>query len=92
MTSKVVRLEIRGHVQGVGYRWSMTEQARQLGLTGWVRNLRDGSVEATVAGPLDAVVQMVAWARLGPTAARVDSVDVFEVVGDFTDFAQLPTA
>lgn len=87
-----LRLEIRGLVQGVGYRWSMVEQARQLGLCGWVRNRRDGSVEAVVAGSAQAVEYIVAWARQGPRSAVVASVDVFNAEGAFDSFEQLPTA
>ncbi len=92
MTRRVVRLEIRGVVQGVGYRWSMAGQACREGLHGWVRNRRDGSVEATIAGATDAVERLVAWARRGPGAAIVESVDVFEAEGSFSSFEQRPTA
>jgi len=91
MADCVIRLEIRGHVQGVGYRWSMAKVARELGLSGWVRNRLDGSVEATVAGSRDQIERLVAWARRGPDAAQVDNVDRFEAVGHFTGFEQLPT-
>lgn len=91
-TPNALRLEIRGLVQGVGYRWSMVEQARQLGIGGWVRNRRDGSVEAVVAGSAQALEQIVAWARQGPRSAVVASVDVFSVDGHFDSFEQLPTA
>jgi acylphosphatase len=88
----VLRLEIRGLVQGVGYRWSMVGAARRLDLRGWVRNRRDGSVEAMVAGPAVALDKIVAWAHQGPPGARVTSVDVFPGEGTFSSFDQHPTA
>lgn len=92
MTETVKRLEIRGLVQGVGYRWSMAAQAKRLGIRGWVRNRRDGSVEATVAGSPEAVDQLLGWARRGPDSAVVEAVDVFESEGAFETFEQRPTA
>lgn len=91
MTDIVVRIEIRGRVQGVGYRWSMAEQARRCGLRGWVRNRRDGSVEATVAGAKGEVDRLIIWAGRGPDAAIVESVEVFEAEGEFKVFEQRPT-
>ena len=91
MGRTVLRLEIRGKVQGVGYRWAMVEQAHRFGLCGWVRNRRDGSVEAMVAGAPDAVDQMVAWARQGPRSAVVGAVDVFADEGSFDAFEQRST-
>ena len=91
MAETVVRLEIRGLVQGVGYRWSMTEEARRLGIRGWVRNRRDGSVEAMVAGPPEAVNRMVAWAREGPRSAVVAAVALLDGEGVFDSFDQWPT-
>ncbi|MBL8289264.1 MAG: acylphosphatase [Rubrivivax sp.] len=72
----VRRLLIEGGVQGVGFRWAMVGEAKRLGLRGWVRNRRDGSVEALVIGPAAAVDRLVAWAHRGPAAARVSRVDV----------------
>ena len=88
----VLRLEIRGVVQGVGYRWSMVQEARHLALGGWVRNRRDGSVEAVVAGPAAAVDKIVRWAHRGPRGAQVASVEVFASEGEFSLFEQRPTA
>lgn len=70
------RLAITGRVQGVGYRdWAMAT-AQRLGLSGWVRNRADGSVEALIGGDDDAVGRMIEACRRGPTLARVDAVDV----------------
>ncbi|HJW24198.1 MAG TPA: acylphosphatase [Rhodocyclaceae bacterium] len=77
MSDRVSRhLSITGLVQGVSFRWYMVQEARRLGVDGWVRNRRDGSVEAAVAGPEDQVRQLVEWARRGPPAAQVDGVDL----------------
>lgn len=67
-------LRIRGLVQGVGYRNALHREATRLGLSGWVRNRSDGSVEALVAGPAPALDGLIAWARRGPPAARVAEV------------------
>jgi len=68
-------VRIRGHVQGVGYRNALHARATELGLSGWVRNRSDGSVEALVAGAPAAVEAILEWARRGPPAARVSQVD-----------------
>ena len=85
------RLRIRGVVQGVGFRYSLQREAIRLGLSGWVRNRRDGTVEAVVAGPASAVDALVAWSRHGPPSARVDGVDVCAEEGRFEGFEQQPT-
>lgn len=69
-----VRIEITGHVQGVGFRYAMRAEARRHGVSGWVRNRRDGSVEALLQGEADAVRALVDWARQGPPGARVAEV------------------
>lgn len=69
---------IYGKVQGVYFRWSTREEARRLGVTGWVRNRPDGSVEALFQGPTEAVQAMLAWCGHGPSNARVDNVQVQE--------------
>lgn len=74
MTGAIRRLVIRGRVQGVGYRAWVEDESSRLGLQGWVRNRRDGSVEALFAGGDDIVATMVASCRHGPPSARVDDV------------------
>lgn len=81
----IVRLVIRGRVQGVGFRAWTEMAAGERGLEGWVRNRRDGSVEAVFAGPQDDVHAMIALCRLGPSHARVDSIDQHE--GDPAELA-----
>jgi acylphosphatase len=75
MSGAIRRVTIRGRVQGVGYRAFVEHQAAALGLEGWVRNRRDGSVEALFAGPANAVSDMIALCRRGPSYARVEGVD-----------------
>ena len=72
--SSVQHVTIRGRVQGVGYRAWLEYQAIASGLEGWVRNRRDGSVEAVFAGKAQAVAEMVALCRHGPPGARVEAV------------------
>ena len=88
------RLSISGRVQGVGYRDWAVATGQRLGLSGWVRNRTDGSVEALVVGDDEAVGKMIEACRRGPTLARVDSVDVEPVDLDVlpTGFTRRPTA
>ncbi len=67
---------ISGRVQGVNFRASARTYARETGVSGWVRNLEDGRVEAVFEGARPAVQRMVSWCYSGPAHARVDSVDV----------------
>lgn len=83
---KTLHLRIHGRVQGVWYRESMRREAEQLGVAGWVRNSADGSVEAVIQGPAEAVDALVAWARSGPPQARVDRIELSETLGQFSGF------
>ena len=74
MTDAIRHVTIRGRVQGVGYRAWVEHRAVAHDLEGWVRNRRDGSVEAVFAGPVRAVTAMVESCRRGPSSARVDAV------------------
>jgi acylphosphatase len=74
------RVRVRGRVQGVLFRESARRRAEELGVGGWVRNNPDGTVEAEVEGAADDVAVLVSWLRLGPPQARVDTVEVDELV------------
>ena len=76
--SVVRHVIVRGRVQGVGFRMWTEDLAERLGLEGWVRNRRDGSVEAVFAGPEEAVTAAIEACRTGPRGARVEAVDVEE--------------
>ena len=74
MSDVIRHVAIRGRVQGVGYRYWLEQQATARDLEGWVRNRRDGSVEALFAGPADVVSDMIASSRRGPSSARVHAI------------------
>jgi acylphosphatase len=85
-------LIISGLVQGVWFRGSMVAKATELGVSGWVRNRRDGSVEAMIAGSAEQVAAMIGWSRRGPPGAQVEHVAVELGDGSHEGFRQLPTA
>ncbi|MCA8955555.1 MAG: acylphosphatase [Planctomycetes bacterium] len=79
---RVLRVLVAGRVQGVAFRWATCEQARKLGVRGWVRNRRDGCVEAHLEGQVDAVDALLGWLHTGPPQARVDKVEAIEACGE----------
>lgn len=85
-------LKVLGHVQGVFFREAMCRKAQQLGISGWVRNRHDGSVEAMIQGVPEAVNAMIEWARTGPELARVDEMEISAGSGEYTHFEKLETA
>jgi acylphosphatase len=88
---KSVRVRVEGRVQGVGYRAWTEDEARRRGLAGWVRNRRDGAVEAEIAGE-DAVVEaMIEVMRRGPALARVSRLTVAPAPEPAPGFQVLPT-
>ncbi|MBE7382413.1 MAG: acylphosphatase [Leptolyngbya sp. SIO1E4] len=84
-----IRIIVRGLVQGVGYRYNTLAKASQLGLTGYVKNLPDGTVEIVAEGPSPSLNQLLDWARQGPPAAEVQQVDVtYDTAnGEFGNFS-----
>jgi len=88
VSREVRRLVITGRVQGVWFRGSMAQEAQRLGVTGWVRNRADGSVEAMVAGTAEQVAALLNWARRGPPNAAVEHVAVELGAGEFASFEQ----
>jgi acylphosphatase len=73
-----VTVIVHGRVQGVAFRHHTCQRALELGVTGWVRNLPDGTVEGRFEGDDSAVAALVEWCRSGPPAARVDLLDIRE--------------
>jgi acylphosphatase len=91
-----VHVCVVGRVQGVGFRDALCSQALQRGVRGWVRNRRDGTLEAVLQGEAAAVEALLAWARRGPPAARVAEVNSQPATGDldrpYEGFDWLPSA
>jgi acylphosphatase len=93
LETRLVR--VRGQVQGVGYREACVRRSRQLGVTGWVRNRMDGSVEVMLQGSPEQLAVMCAWLGEGMSAALVDELEVTEIpppfFARFDNFERLPT-
>jgi acylphosphatase len=87
------RLKVHGRVQGVGYREALRYEAERRGVAGWVRNRTDGSVEALLQGAEERVAEVIAWARRGPPASRVERVEIDSPEGEpqHTGFGVRPT-
>ncbi len=83
-----LRLLIRGRVQGVGFRFAAQDEALDLGLTGWARNLPGGDVEIVAEGRRDRLAVLAAWAHQGPRRAYVNGVveEWLDFTGEFSDF------
>lgn len=79
---------VYGRVQGVSFRYNTTRRAVELGITGWVRNLPDRTVEVTAEGDDEAMEKLVAYLKVGPTGAHVTTTDIkwLKASGEFTDF------
>jgi acylphosphatase len=99
MSDAVRQVIIRGRVQGVGFRYWTRRTATARGLEGWVRNRRDGSVEAVFAGPAEAVMAVITTCRRGPSSARVEALreeatnpDMLNLRETGKRFSVLPTA
>ncbi|HXZ52212.1 MAG TPA: acylphosphatase [Burkholderiales bacterium] len=90
-----LHVSVGGLVQGVGYREGLRLEAERLGVTGWVRNRRDGTVEAMIRGRREALDALLGWARVGPPAARVARMTVQEVPAalqrNYSAFERVPT-
>jgi len=93
---RTIEILVVGHVQGVGFREAMVREAERLGVTGWVRNRATGEVEALAQGADVALDALVAWARRGPPAARVERVACAPATADpartYARFERWPTA
>ena len=83
-----LHLVIHGRVQGVWFRESMRQEAERLGVTGWVRNRSDGTVEAVVQGDAAGLDALLAWCRVGPPLARVERIESAPAEGEFAEFTK----
>ncbi len=86
---KQIHVKISGKVQGVFFRAETCEEGRKLGLTGWVRNMEDGGVEAVAQGEEDRLQHFITWCWDGPDGAHVENVDTEwrDQLDDFSDFS-----
>jgi acylphosphatase len=96
MAQQTIHFRIEGRVQGVGFRDSLCDVARRVRVDGWVRNRTDGSLEGVVRGTPAACEALLAWARRGPPAARVDRLDARPATAEeealvASGFRRLPT-
>jgi len=79
MSDKLLyRIHIRGYVQGVGFRWSAAREARMLGISGFVKNMPDGSVYIEAEGRIDDLRRFMEWCRTGPRGGYVETMEIEE--------------
>jgi acylphosphatase len=92
MGQKRIHVVVRGRVQDVYFRATAQREARQLGLSGWVKNRSDGAVEILAEGDEEHVKDLLSWAQLGPSTARVDKIETRwrSYTGEFSDFRIVP--
>ena len=83
---KKIRAIVSGRVQGVGFRMSTLQQARQIGVSGYVCNLRNGNVEIVASGKADKVDELLKWAKSGPPSAMVNHLEVEVIANDGEEF------
>lgn len=79
MENKTYHIQVSGKVQGVAFRHYTKMQADRIGINGWVRNRRDGSVEAVISGPEEKLEEMIIWLHSGPPSSVVTQVNVSEI-------------
>ena len=83
---KKIRAIVSGRVQGVGFRMSTLQQAKQIGVSGYVRNLMNGNVEIVALGKTEKVEELLQWAKSGPPSARVNNLEVEVIANDGEEF------
>jgi acylphosphatase len=89
MATQQLHAVVHGRVQGVSFRYNTVLRANELGITGWVRNLPERTVEVTAEGPREQLDMLIEYLKVGPTGARVTGVDIewLDASGQYSEFS-----